>query len=379
MEPQCNRLGCIYSHRTSPRWHGHCCNACKWGERSHTRNCTGYGRPIASEGSTVPCARAHCPHRRVDGAPRRHGFCCNGCRLNEAHTHNCSGHVPEALALGPSSSQASWRSADERGEGWHNAGHWGSSSQASWRSADERGEGWHNAGHWGSSSQASWRIAEEPGEGWHNAGHWGVSGYDGSRFWHTAPVDDGGCRPLRPRARLSVLEYVRDLTSQHGLQMSDAAQQAWKRFEDRLTSNRPNPACRSLHLEPHAQDSIPPRFQASHVDVALAGVNGKSSLYRLSDVTGVDERVQAVVACQDATATCLLEALERIEEKGMREFSFVCHGATHRSVACCLLLACIAYPQARVHMTTKRTRDAAALAENAWCRELRKQFLSTTD
>jgi hypothetical protein len=70
--------------------------------------------------------------------------------------------------------------------------------------------------------------------------------------------------------------------------------------------------------------------------------------------------------------------LERIEENGMREFSFVCHGATHRSVACCLLLAAIAYPQARVHMTTRRTRDAAALAENAWCRGLRDQYLATT-
>ena len=217
-----------------------------------------------------------------------------------------------------------------------------------------------------SSSQASWRSADERGEGRHNAGHWRPSGLqseDDSRFWPTDPVDNGGCRPFRPRARLSVLQYVRDLTSQHGLQLSDAAQQAWKDFEDRLTSFWPTPAGRSLHLEPHAQNSIPPRFQASHIDVALAGVNGKSTLYHLSEVTGVDERVQAVVASQDATAACLLVALERIEEKGMREFSFVCHGATHRSVACCLLLAAIAYPQARVHMTTRRTRDAAALAD----------------
>ena len=97
--------------------------------------------------------------------------------------------------------------------------------------------------------------------------------------------------------------------------------------------------------------------------MALRGVNGKSTLYQLSEVTGVDERVQAVVASQEATAACLLVALERIEEEGMREFSFVCHGATHRSVACCLLLAALAYTQARVHMTTKRTRHAAALAD----------------
>jgi hypothetical protein len=402
--PVCTRVGCIYSHRTSPRFHGHCCNACNSGESRHTRNCTGYGQPIAF--APFVCVTAHCPHRRVDGAVRQHGFCCNGCKHNRAHTHNCSGYVPEAFALGPSqcnngltnvvsadehgegwhsarhwgsSSQACGRSADERGEGWHNPGQWWSSSHASWRTADEPREGWHSASHWGSSSAAGWRSADESGEDWHSAGHWGVSGYDSSRLCHPAPEDDGGFRPLRPRVRLSVLEYVRDLTSQYGLEMSVAAQQAWKRFEDRLTSNTPNPACRLLHLEPHAQDSIPPRFHESHVDVAVAGVNGFSPLYRLRDVTGVDERVQAAVACQDATAPCLLEALERIEENGMREFSFVCRGATHRSVACCLLLANIAYPEARVYMTTKRTREAAAQAEKAWCGELRTHWLSTRD
>ena len=174
----------------------------------------------------------------------------------------------------------------------------------------------------------------------------------------------GGCRPKRPRAdETGVVEYVRDLTSRNGLQMSDAAMLAWKGFEDRLTSPFwPSPAARSLRLEPHAQDSVPPRFQGAHIDVALRGVNGKSSLYRLCDVTGVDERVQAVVASQEATASCLLVAFERIEEEDMHEFSFVCHGATHRSLACSLLLAAIAYPRATVHMTTRRTRRAAALA-----------------
>ena len=161
--------------------------------------------------------------------------------------------------------------------------------------------------------------------------------------------------------------------------MSLAVQQAWERIDVWLTSNTPNPACRLLHLEPHKQDKIPPRFRESNIDVAEAGVNGKSSHYHLSDVTGVDERVQAVVACQVPTATCLLEALERIEVDGLREFSFVCLGATHRSVACCLLLANIAYPAARVYMTTKRTREAAAQAEKAWCTELRRHWLSTRD
>ena len=74
----------------------------------------------------------------------------------------------------------------------------------------------------------------------------------------------------------------------------------------------------------------------------------------------MDECVQARVASQAITARCLLDAMQEVEKWNYRLFSFVCRGATHRSVACCLLLAAIAYRNASVHMTTKRTRIAAA-------------------
>ena len=174
-----------------------------------------------------------------------------------------------------------------------------------------------------------------------------------------------GVRPALPRKQEeSVLEYVRALTSRYGLPLSTAAEQAWKRFERRASSPLwPSIEGRVLTLEPHAQDRIPAHYWKTHIDVALRGVDGKcSSLYDLGEVTGVDERVQAVVASQPATALCLYAALERIEEEDLDEFSFVCHGATHRSVACCLLLTALAYPQAHVRLTTPRTRRAAKLA-----------------
>ena len=106
------------------------------------------------------------------------------------------------------------------------------------------------------------------------------------------------------------------------------------------------------------------------IDVAAAGVDGRGPvlypggprLYELPDVTGVDAQVQAVVASQAATARSLLVALELIEQQDLRQFSFVCHGATHRSVSCCLLLAAITYPHARVYFTTRRTWEAADAA-----------------
>ena len=157
------------------------------------------------------------------------------------------------------------------------------------------------------------------------------------------------------------MEYIRELTSRHGLQLSDATERAWMRFEDRRGSRfRPLNSCRKLLLEPHAQDRIPDCYQNTHIDVASRGVKGKFSLYLLPDVTGVDECVQAVVASQETTAICLLAAMEQIEEENLPQFSFVCHGATHRSVACCILLAVLTYPNALIRMTTMRTHRAVA-------------------
>ena len=162
---------------------------------------------------------------------------------------------------------------------------------------------------------------------------------------------------------MTVVVYVRQLVESHGLTLGVRAQERWQALADCIESCYPRTRC--LHLFPHAQDQIPPRFIVNgtdgpaYVNLAERGVVGRSSLYELNKVTGVDQCVQAVVACQEATANALLAALERIEDMDIFEFCFVCHGATHRSVACCFLLAAIAYPFAEVHLTTNRTRQAA--------------------
>ena len=119
---------------------------------------------------------------------------------------------------------------------------------------------------------------------------------------------------------------------------------------------------RCLRLTPHKRESIPPYLRSAHVDVDAIGVDARSDMYAMGQVTGVDPRVQAVVATHAATADALLQAVSRIEASNMREFGFVCIGATHRSVACCYLLAAVAYPNAEVHLTTERTQRAARMA-----------------
>jgi hypothetical protein len=121
-------------------------------------------------------------------------------------------------------------------------------------------------------------------------------------------------------------------------------------------------SARPLRLFAHRQDSIPlsrREYELACVDVADKGVDGLSPMYKIGDVTGVDFRVQAVVAMQAATAAALLEAIQTIERYNLHELAFLCRGATHRSVACCFLLAAIAYPRAEIYLTTKRTQADA--------------------
>ena len=105
------------------------------------------------------------------------------------------------------------------------------------------------------------------------------------------------------------------------------ARERWQALTDRIDSLYPRTRC--LHLFPHAKEKIPPRYvvygiySPAHVDLAERGVDGRPSLYKLSKVTGVDQCVQAVVACQEATADALLAAVECIEDRDIFAFCFV--------------------------------------------------------
>ena len=81
--------------------------------------------------------------------------------------------------------------------------------------------------------------------------------------------------------------------------------------------------------------------------------------YAMRLVTGVEFRVQAVVASQRVTPEVLLEAFNSIEQYDYTEFAFVCQEADHCSVACCFLLAAIAYPGAIVCLSTHWAQWAA--------------------
>ena len=69
--------------------------------------------------------------------------------------------------------------------------------------------------------------------------------------------------------------------------------------------------------------------------------------------------VQAVLVTQTSTAEILRGAFHHIEDYHCSMFAFSCRGATHRSVACCVLFAAIVYRDAKIVLTTWRTLEAA--------------------
>jgi hypothetical protein len=101
------------------------------------------------------------------------------------------------------------------------------------------------------------------------------------------------------------------------------------------------------------------RDNPSQINVNTRGLDGRSSLYELHDVTGVDFIVQAVLIGQQLTPSILLEACQNIQQNDLQSFTFVCHGATHRSVGMAFLLSMIVYPNSRIRLSTNRTQLAA--------------------
>ena len=89
-------------------------------------------------------------------------------------------------------------------------------------------------------------------------------------------------------------------------------------------------------------------------------IDARKGTYDIKTVTGVDTCVQSCLMMQDAVIDVLWDAADRIiGNKKIARFAFVCEKATHRSVACCLLLAILVFPRAHILLTTDRTQKAA--------------------
>ena len=257
------------------------------------------------------CRRESCPFVHRDG-PRRHGFCCNACRCGDPfHTSNCTGLGNQVVLTETRSYSQTHVNPQVSG------------------SNQERMST-------GSSANTSNHA---------QVAHTNLKGFFLPRTW------------LRESATISY--HVHWYMRRYNVSYDDDAEHLWHDFTCYIQSQSIL-ANRSIRLYAFAQDRTPVCFQDRNVDVTQSGLTAHSAWYDMSTITGIDFMVQAVIVKQPACIEALHDAVMQIETHNHNEFAFVCHGATHRSVACCILLAQLVYPYAQVCLSTRRTQQAAA-------------------
>jgi hypothetical protein len=286
----CIKAGCVFHHLTCPRMHGHCCNACKEGGASHTRNCSGFRQAVI-----VPpcCSRVGCPFQHRKGE-RWHGFCCNACRKgNTRHTRNCTGTDELVLAAAPRSSTI--------------------------------------------VIETLWRVPLD----------W--------TCWALDPLSGIYCY----RCSLHFLQasFAKEMRM---CATSTKVVDAWRSATDAFDQVRRG---REICLSAYATSDLPQRLPTESVDLCShfkPDGRPQNHEYEMKDVTGLDRAVMCTLILQEDTANALTWAVRLIEsDDDLSELAFTCKGGTHRSVACACLLSMLAYPNARIRLTTRRTIEAA--------------------
>ena len=246
----------------------------------------------------IQCRRPFCPFAHGQ-SPRRHGYCCNACRRGESvHTDNCTGRG-QYVVRNP---------IGEAGVPGAQAEQCPAACSAAPRGQQhERGEGL--------------RLPEE---------------------WK--------------RGDLHPWTYALWFLDRYELRFETGVRECWENISERLPRVETG---RSLRLYAFAQNQLPRGMPS--IDVHERGLDARADgLHRRRVVIGLDFKVQAVMLTQCDTACALLDAVKAIEDCELLEFAFQCRSGTHRSVACCVLLAAIVYPEAQIWVTTDRTWRAAA-------------------
>ena len=138
---------------------------------------------------------------------------------------------------------------------------------------------------------------------------------------------------------------------------------AWYAFGRAVSSLRDS-LQRGIRLSAWPRDRCPPCLAGRSMDLQARGVSGYRSqreCYAPSEVTGLDFVVQASLTTDKVAVDALREAFHHIQDYAVTDFAFLCHGGTHRSVACCCLLAALVYPDAGLVFNARRPSEAAAL------------------
>ena len=343
---RCIRKGCLHRHKYTDyntSKNKYCCNACKSADATnptgtHTKNCTGFGEPI----------------------------------LGQVHLHSTDGprsrsiRSPGAQQTDPSP----WTSADE---GWST-----SADQGWWTSADK---GW-----WTSADKGWWTSADQgwltPSHAHRNAcgGDIGVLSLRGDSPWiprhfDQKPGEQSAMKlnmkslslvhegeSFHPNETCTPLRYIEVLTASFNMELSNRAHYEWHRTSQIIQSNLRTAHSFNVLIRILSYDHGDYHYVHGQEPLDCRYLDARSDRFGLKNVTGVDPIVQAYLATNERTPLLIQEAVFRLQtdqyynQANRVVVDFACNHGTHRSVACAVLLAVLAYPRAKIWPCSRRVQ-----------------------
>ena len=167
----------------------------------------------------------------------------------------------------------------------------------------------------------------------------------------------GYCIPSRWACTGDIVEYVQWFNVTYNMQYSNELLIEWRTLERVLAFIQDK--WRPIVIQVlHEDDPQFKSLQRGSCNVAQQGLTWTLE-ENTRKVTGCDFIVQAMYVGQAATIEILSAAIREMELEHLNKYTFACTHATHRSVACAVLLAMIAYPKAEIFFSTPRTKREA--------------------
>ena len=310
---RCRREGCPHWHTETDYMistHRYCCNACRHFEGGHTRRCTGYGEAVGLHSTSIHRARSVRRHgdQQTDPFPRTSAD--RSRNLIPAHSNASDG---QSLRGNPP-----WIHLDQ-------------------------------------DPETQFATSVRPPMGLN---------------MKSLCLYDANGRLLRSTATCTPLQYIETLTAMFNMQLSARARLEWKRTSQIIVSNYCNPPEFEVLIRILSYDHADSRKVPLLEPLDCTILNAKSDRFRPSDASGVYRILQAHLATDEQTPLLIREAVFRLEtdqdyNAETRVVDFACSHGTHRSVACAVLLAVLAYPRAKIlpcsHRVQNDLRDEATL------------------
>ena len=312
----CWRWDCPHRHLQSPRWHGFCCNACRYNEGQHTANCT--GRDVSEEREEQEREEQGCPpwHQNIHTRPsssidtyphqgtiaREEGWGTEALPVQHAKPVTITISNPDTLAelaallkqRCPSPAQSVPKPL--------------------------------------ASFQSPTLIEESCARGY--------------------------CIPYQWACGDDILGFVQWFNKTFNMQYSNDLLNDWKSL-DRVLPFIQDKWQRPLVIEVCTENDPEFKFMMRGCsNVAHRGLTWTIEEMPC-EITGCNPKVHAMYIGQAATIDIMSEAIHEIQCHQLATYTFACRHATHRSVACAILLAMIGYPKAEIHLKTPRTKKEA--------------------